>query len=192
MEAIQTQEAKEDLFFGQVVIMWARWSLILAGAILIFWNAQQARDIVLGIIPLAILMVMNFYLHGRYIMESPVGGPLIVLASVVDLVLITLLILFWPVGEKKDIPIFIFYYPVVLAFGFVVTRWIEAAYTVAAIVLYTLVSLFWLFNGDIQGNLRSLLLRLLVVGAMGFLGNYYWRIQRARRRTAIESANGGR
>ena len=33
----RTQEEAEDLFFGQVVIIWARWFVIAAGTIYALW-----------------------------------------------------------------------------------------------------------------------------------------------------------
>ncbi len=197
MEAIRTieQEAAEDVFFGQVVIIWARWFLIAAGAVLVVWKFNTQATLTVGIIPILVLMVMNFYLHGRYLMEKPVGTPLIILTSLVDLVIITVLVAFWSVepGEPRlRNQFFIFYYPMVLSFAFVMPRRIEIAYTVAALVLYTLVMAFSLGTHEtltggvaIQNNLKTLLFRLVTLGAMGGLGNYYFRIQRARRRGAL-------
>ena len=75
MEGIRTpeQEAAEDVFFGQSVIIWARWFVILAGAILVLWTTNTEGELSLSILPIVVLMVVNLYLHGRYMMERPVN-----------------------------------------------------------------------------------------------------------------------
>ena len=60
-------EAAEDIFFGQMVMIWARWFLIAAGVILTLWTVDKATHVVIGTIPIVGLMGMNFYLHGRYL-----------------------------------------------------------------------------------------------------------------------------
>lgn len=200
MKVVRTieQETAEDIFFGQVVIIWARWFLIVAGAILILWRFNTQAQLTMGIIPILVLMLMNFYLHGRYLMEKPVRTPLIILTSLLDLVIITVLVAFWPVeqGEPRlRNQFFIFYYPMVLSFAFVMPRRIEIAYTVAAVLVYALVVLVVRPTVEthetltgavaIQVNLKTLLFRLITLGAMGGLGNYYFRIQRERRRRAL-------
>ena len=201
MEVVRTlsQETSEDVFFGQVVIIWARWFLIAAGVVLIMWSLTEQTELIAGIIPIILLMFMNFYLHGRYLMEKPVGTPLIVATSLLDLLIITLLVLFWPVQEGDTTlnnQFFLFYYPMVLGFGFVMSRKIEVAYTVLAVVLYAAAVAADLGTHPdptlttavaFQANLKTLLFRLIVLGAMGGLGNYYWRIQRARRRATVAS-----
>ena len=203
MEAIRTvgQETAEDVFFGQVVIIWARWFLIAAGVVLILWSLTEQTQLIAGIIPIVLLMFMNFYLHGKYLMEKPVGAPLIMLTSLLDLVIITLLVFFWPEQEgetRLHNQFFIFYYPMVLGFGFVMSRRIEIAYTVLAIVLYAAavapdLGTHVTLTGAValQANVKTLLFRLIVLGALGGLGNYYWRIERARRRAAVAGGSQG-
>ena len=98
MNVIRTaeQEASEDVFFGQIVIVWARWFLIASGAVIILTGLGDQASLIGGTIPIVLLMFMNLYLHGRYLMEKPVGVPIIALTSLLDLVIITLLVFFWP------------------------------------------------------------------------------------------------
>ena len=144
MNVIRTvaQEASEDVFFGQVVIVWARWFLITSGALVILTGLDDQSNLIRGTVPIVLLMFMNLYLHGRYLMEKPVGVSLLLLTSLMDLVIITLLVFLWPMEADETRlhnQFFIFYYPMVLAFGFVMPRKIEIAYTVLAILLYLLV-----------------------------------------------------
>src|SRR5262249_44105479 len=65
------QEAAEDVFFGQVVMIWARWFLIASGAVFFLWTAKESTQLALGVLPIVGLMAVNFCLHGRYFLERP-------------------------------------------------------------------------------------------------------------------------
>jgi hypothetical protein len=38
------QEAAEDVFFGQVVMIWAHWFLIASGAVFFLWTAKERHS----------------------------------------------------------------------------------------------------------------------------------------------------
>jgi hypothetical protein len=200
----RTQEMEEDIFFGQAVIIWARWFLIVAATALVLSSFDDQGTLIRGTLPIVGLMAMNFFLHGRYLTEKPVGSPLLLATSLLDLVIVTLLVAFWPLQDAQtrlDNQFFLFYYPLVLAFAFVMPRRIEALYTIAAIVIYAAVIWFSIdfhtlpshpeYSSDLafQVNVHTMLFRLIALGAVGGLANYYWRIQRARRRNALELAS---
>jgi len=198
MQGVRTvaQESAEDVFFGQVVIIWARWFIIACGVALILTTAEEPDELTAAVIPVVLLMAMNFFLHGRYFLEKPVNAPLIMLTSLLDLVIITLIVMFWPDERGLANPFFVFYYPLVLAFAFVMPRRIEAAYTVLAVAAYVgacfLAEAMFSFDETRSGllelnsqNLETLVLRLIPLAAVGGLGNYYFRIQRRRRRPAM-------
>jgi hypothetical protein len=178
------QAALEDIFFGQSVILWARWSVILAGAVLVLWTSSTVDQLTRTFPFFLALMAMNFFLHGRYVMGRPLNRTVVVAASIADLVLITAIVVFWPGPIGLNNQFFVLYYPVVFAFALVFPRAIEAAYTVLAIVAYATVCIALgtvsFANGAL--DLKVLLMRLIVIAAMGFLGNYYFRIQRDRLR----------
>ena len=182
------QEATEDVFFGQIVIIWARWFLIVAGVTLALWVTPDESQLVVGIIPVVVLMAMNFYLHGRYLMERPANVALISAASVVDIAVITGVVLFWPDPGQRGLAsqLFILYYPVVLAFAFVMPRRVTIAYTVVALLAYAGACLLIdpSFVSEVA-YVKVLLMRLITLAAMGGLGTYYWRIQRDRRHAAV-------
>ena len=199
MQEIRTieREAAEDVFFGQAVINWARWFIIAAAIVLVLWTAPDVDKLVIGIVPVVALMAVNFYLHGRQLAERPANPALITAASLLDVTVITAVILFWPDAEQRGLgsQFFIMYYPVVLAFAFVMPPRITLAYTVGALAAYAgacvLADSFaspdvasMIFATDVEA-IKSLLVRLITLGAMGGLVTYYWRIQRNRRRTAM-------
>ncbi len=179
---VMAREAAEDIFFGQVVIYWARWFLIGAGTVLVLWTAETETDMVVGVLPIIALLAMNFFLHGRQLAGKPPNPPLLVVSSVVDLLAITAVVILWTSDTGLNSQFFIMYYPVVLAFAFVMPPRVSIAYTVATIAAYTAICVASdpaLFV-DVD-SVKILIIRLITLGAMGGLGTYYWRIQRDRR-----------
>src|SRR5206468_622232 len=89
-----------------------------------------------SLIPLILLIAANFYLHARYMMGLPANDILLKLASIVDVVVITTVIL----GGNPEY--FIFYYPVVFAFALVFARRIALIFTGTLAVVYAVVFAF--------------------------------------------------
>lgn len=184
------QEAAEDIFFGQVVLIWARWFVILAGTILILWTATTTSEITVKILFIVGLMAMNFFLHGRYLMEQPANARLIALVTLIELGVFTMIILFWQGDRGLRNPLFVFYYPSLLAFALVFPPRLAIPYTVGSVAAYALACL--VSDPGIVGqasDLKTLVLRLVTLAAVGGLATYYWRIQRARRRGALDPSS---
>src|SRR6266568_8012008 len=186
------QAEQEDLFFGQTVILWARWSVIVAGIVLVLWTSTDISLLTRTMPFFLVLMAVNFFLHGRYVMGSPLNRTAVVVASLVDLVLITAIVALWPGSHGLDNQFFVLYFPVVFAFALVFTRRIEAAYTVIAMLAYVGACVFTgTVHPDLPNDDKLLVMRLIVIAAMGFLGNYYFRIQRDRLARASKGASTG-
>jgi len=184
------REAAEDVFFGQVVMIWARWFLIAAGTVFFLWTAKESTELALGVVPIVGLMAINFYLHGRYYLERPSNILQITTASALDVGLVSAIVLLWhstSVGGQTGLasPFFIFYYPVILAFAFVLPRRLTIVFTATTAAIYTVICLPDLTSIT---AVKVLVLRLVTMAAMGGLGTFYWRIQRDRRRTTVEAA----
>jgi len=180
-------EAAEDVFFGQVVLIWARWFLIAAAAVFFLWTAHGSRELALDVLPIVGLMAVNFYLHGRSFLERPCNTLLITAASIVDAALISAIVLLWhgaTGGTGLASPFFVLYYPVLLAFAFVLPRLLTVAYTAATAAVYAAICV-----GDVTSltSAKVLVLRLTTMAAMGGLGTFYWRIQRDRRQQAARA-----
>jgi len=185
------QEAAEDIFFGQVVMIWARWFLIAAGTIFFLWTAQKSTQLALGVLPIVALMVLNFYLHGRYLLERPSNVLQITMASTIDIVLVSAIVLVWHSSLAAPLtglasPFFVFYYPVLLAFAFVMPRRLSLIFTVSIAAVYTAICLPDLTSIT---SVKVLVLRLATLAAMGGIGTFYWRIQRSRRHAGLEVAS---
>jgi hypothetical protein len=182
----------EDVFFGQTVILWARWSVIVAGIVLVLWTSATITHLTQTVPFFLALMAMNFFLHGRYVMGSPLNRTAVMVASFVDLVLITAIVALWPGSQGLNNQFFVLYFPVVFAFALVFTRRIEVAYTVLAMLAYVAACVFTATVPFDLGNAdKILVMRLVVIAAMGFLGNYYFRIQRDRLARASRGATSG-
>jgi hypothetical protein len=179
------QEAARDIFFGQVVLIIARWFLIAAGTIHTLWTAPTAARLITAILPLLVLIGMNFYLHGRYLMERPANRTLILAMAGLDLGIITALVLIGPEARGLASPFFVFYVPVLLAVAFVFPRRLTGGYTVAAGLAYLAACLAGHAAFVLDGpQLEVLVQRLTVFATVAFLGTLYWRIQRDRREIA--------
>jgi hypothetical protein len=186
-----TREAAEDIFFGQLVLILARWVLILTAAAHMLWGASDQAALVVGMMPLVAMMALNFYVHGRYLMERPVNPTFLMTASIVDMGFVTLVIVLAPGPRGFESPVFVLYYPLLLAAAFVYPRWFTCAYLLGGMATYVAACLATSapFLGDSR-QLEVLVQRLTVGVAMAGLGTYYWRIQR-RRRAVLAGAGSG-
>jgi hypothetical protein len=185
------QETAEDIFFGQVVIIWARWFVILAATIAVLWSADDVGELTTAMLLLVPMIVINFFVHGRYMMEKPANQLLLIALSVVDVIIITLIILFWHKPGGFESQFYIYYYPVILAFAFVFPVRISALYTVLAAALYTGACL--VYDASFVNNptdIEGMLIRLITMVSVGGLATYYWRVQRKRRRESVTGQPG--
>jgi hypothetical protein len=106
---------------------------------------------------------------------------MVVAASAIDVVLITAIVIFWPGHHGLDNQFFVLYFPVVFAFALVFTRRVEVVYTVVTMVAYAAACfLTGTVPLDAGNEDKVLVMRLILIASMGFLGNYYFRIQRGR------------
>ena len=183
------QADQEDLFFGQTVLLWARWSVIVAGIVLVLWTSSSIAYLTATVPFFLVLMAINFFLHGRYVTGNPLNRTVLVLASGIDLILITAIVIFWPGHRGLDNQFFVLYLPVVFAFALVFTRRIEVIYTGLAMLAYAVACIVtFTVPVNFGPEDKILVMRLIVIATMGFLGNYYFRIQRIRLAKATHGA----
>ena len=191
METLRStaREAAEDLFFGQVVVNWARYFVIAAAIILMVWTADSELQLVAGIVPVVAMLALNFFLHGRYLVERSANRTLMAIAGALDLIAVTSIVFLWSAQHGLKSPMFVLYYPLLVAYAFVLPPRVSAACAIVVLAIYTgtclAVDPSFLQN---VGDLKSLVARLITLGAMVGLGAYYWRVQRSRRRDAVAEA----
>jgi hypothetical protein len=180
------QEAAEDIFFGQAVIVWARWFVIVAATVLVLFTTTDLYEMIGAILLVVPLIAINFYVHGRYMMEKPANRLLLLVLSLLDLVIISLIVLAWQSAQGLSSPFFIFYYPMLLAFAFVFPVRLSMIYTVLALGAFTGVCVIsGLQHSDFtwsSTNQEQLVIRLITMTATAILAMFYYRIQRSRRR----------
>jgi hypothetical protein len=180
------QEAAEDVFFGQLVMNWARWFLIAVTAVLILGTADSTSALMVGVWPVVGLMALNFYLHGRRLAERPANPKLIGLASLMDVAIVSIAVfagLGAGLGDGLQSPFFLAYFPVVLAFAFVMQPRLAVLFTGVVLASYAGATLAADGRSLLQSTdaLEQLTARLIALAAVGGLGAYFWRIERRRR-----------
>ncbi len=177
----KAQEEAEDVFFGQIAIIWSRWFLIGAGTIIAMWSGIDENQFTLGIITLVVLMSLNFYAHGRYLTGKPVNKFLLLGGNLIDVSVITTLVMFWGNGHTGlDSEFFILYYPMLFAWALVFSPRITILFTAITLGIYTAACVFSpnFFLLLDKGGANPLISHLITLGSMGGLGTYYYRRQR--------------
>lgn len=185
------KEDIQDVWYGQIVVIMARWFVIAAGVILTLWRADQIQDITGVIYPLIGLVALNFFLHGRIITGSPIRRELILLSSVVDVALISVIIATasWKADSGIDNPFYVFYYPVLLAFALVFPWRFAIPFGAAAIAAYVAIVASTELGSDTTEAYETLVARAVTLASVVLLGNLYWRIQRTWRRTQLANTS---
>lgn len=170
--------SSRDLVYGQPVIVAMRWILVASGLLLILWNPNPLPVMRVQIVVILLLALANFYLHAQLLMKRPVLDKVVFASSAIDLILVTLLI---SIGKGYDSRLFVYYYPAIVSFSVVFPTMLTTTYVGSTIAVY---GMLCLISG---GDPLIIMSRLVMIAAIGFCGNLYLRIERSRRREAIES-----
>src|SRR5689334_7666344 len=120
-------EAAEDLIFGQTVILWARWFVVLGAVIAALWSADTSHELSLRVLLAIGLMAVNVTLHGRYLVGRPANYTLLAIAAGVDLAIIGAIVGLWD-PHGLDSPYFVFFYPMLFAVALVFPPTLAIAY----------------------------------------------------------------
>ncbi len=169
-----------ELAYGQVVIVTARWILVLAGLLLALWNPSPINELRIQLFVLLLLAFGNFYLHAQLLMRRPTLAAVAYAASAADVVIITILVI-TNGGFKSGL--FIFYFPALLALSVAFPTLMTFFYTATVTGFYFLISVATTSQLD---DFQLILTRLIIFAAVAFCGNLYWRIERGRREAALE------
>jgi len=177
------RDAIADVYFGQTVLVWARWFVIGAAAISVLWSTTDESATQLGgrILVLVLLLGINFYVHGRQLTSKPANRRVLLVASLADITAISFMVIAWP-GAGLGSPFYVLYIPVLLGLGLVFNPRIAVPVTVVAGAFFTCA----VFFNDVSPVAsvepgKDLIMRIVVLLAAGGLGTYFWRIQRDRR-----------
>ena len=170
----------EDLRYGQVVIVSARWILIASGLIIALWSPGPVSELRIQIATTLVLAAVNFYLHAQLLVKRPVLDEVVYAASLGDLVVITAIVASQGGFESGN---YIFYFPAVLAFAVSFPRLLTAIFAGFAAVAYGLLALGTLPEWDVSGQ-TAVFLRVLTIVAVAACGSLYWGVERDRRARA--------
>lgn len=176
----------EDLLHGQVVIVVARWILVLAGLILAMWNPASLMELRIEILVLLCLAVVNFYLHLHLIVKRHSQPLIVYAASAVDLGIVTLLIV---VQGGYDSNLYIFYFPAVLGYALSFPRVLTAIYTAGAIIAYAFIGATTVHR---TAGLQELVVRMIMLAAIAACGSLYVGIESERREEHLQVSPGTR
>src|SRR5438105_1213944 len=86
-------EDAEDLSFGQIVLVSARWILVVVGLVLTLWNPAPIGTLRIELLVIFLMAGVNFYLHAQTLMKRRVSAEIIYAASAADLFVVTLFVL---------------------------------------------------------------------------------------------------
>ena len=167
---------------GQAVVVTARWILVAAGLVFAIWVTDPRPDIVgqlrLELAVLVGLALANFDLTLRVLRGKTRTDWVTYAASAADLMVITFLVL--SQGGFPS-PLYIFYFPALVAIAVTFAPPAVLAYVAATIVTYGLIgSMGVLHTGDAQ----ALAVRTAMFAAVAYCGQVYARIERDRERGA--------
>jgi hypothetical protein len=172
----------EDLAHGQIVIVTARWILVLAALVFIFWSPGSLNELRILTPVIMFVAVANFYLHAQLLKRRPAVDAVVYGASLADLAVVSLIIAVQG-GLRSDI--YLFYFPAFLGFAVAFPTRMTVLYAVGAMCAYgsIVTGTVGLSNPDLQ----VVVTRLVMLGAVAACGNLYWRIEAGRRRAAAKA-----
>ena len=171
------REALADLDHGQVVIVMARWLLIVVGLfLLIVEPTSDVAELRLQVALLLALGLGNFFLHTQMLRRRPLPEGVAYAASAADLVVITILVL----SQGGDSPIFVLYFPALLALSVAFEPIVTVGYAIATAGVYGVIAANAMPHGVEAAPL--VLTRVLMLTAVAFCGGIYWYVERDRRR----------
>ncbi len=179
------RDAEEDLFYGQLAIVVARWFTIAAGVVLALWSTSDVSGLTAPVALMVALMGMNFYIHSRYLAHRPLNYGAVIVSVIIDFTAILTAIAVWSLGAGRGFanPFFVCLYPPLLALALVFPPRLSLPAAALAVLGYATVALT---IGGIHGlpAEKDFAERLLTLGATAGLGAFYWRLQRQSERRA--------
>src|SRR5438270_4005785 len=87
------QGKDEDLAYGQIVIVTARWILVLSSLLIALWSPGKIGELRLEIVVIILLAAANFYLHAHLLTKRALDKRVVYGASLGDLAVITAIVM---------------------------------------------------------------------------------------------------
>ena len=179
------ETAEDDLRYGLIVIIWARWSIVIFAFVLRLYRAADITMLVITILGLLAVALINFALHLRILSKQAANVTWVYLASIADICLISLIT---GLSGGLNTHIFLYYYPAVLGFALVFPGRITTWLTLGVMVLYSGICL--LFSNPamkFDGDEAILIFRLMSLLGVAVVGNRYRFVEGQRRAKAAQT-----
>jgi hypothetical protein len=171
--------ANDDIKAGLPVIIYARWVLVIAGFALTLWNSSDFIEAQVSILILLGLAVGNFFLQVEVNRKRAIPAWIVYGASLIDIAAISGVLALSNVFPSST---YVFFMPALLAISVTFSTSNTAKYTVGALVAYALLAIAPINDaGGSNEVASSLIIHALVLVAVPFCGNVYWRLERSRR-----------
>lgn len=175
----------EDLSYGQIVIVVAKWVLVFAGMVLVLWAPAPISELRIQILVLLLLAVENFYHHAQLLKRRAVPDSVAYIASGADIAVVSILV---AMQGGFDSHLYIFYFPALIALSVVFRTEITALFTTAAVGLYTAICMADFMAGPISSDdVQVMLARIGMMVGLVTCGALSYRLE-ARRRTTGTAA----
>jgi hypothetical protein len=168
---------------SQMVIIIARWVLVLSGLFLVLCDTQSVsmNTIRFEIIVILLLAVSNFYLVAQVLTKKPAMNAVLYGMGILDIAVITFII----VAQKGfDSNAYTFYFPAMLAFSVVFPTVELCIFMSGTILAYGFVGLSTL---QTAADFQTLIIRLLMLAAVAVCGNYFSRLEQNRHKAALQN-----
>jgi hypothetical protein len=173
------EEARTGLDHGQLVIVAARWVLIVAGLfLLIVEPAGAVAELRLQIALILLLAIANFFLQAQLLRRRPIPDAVAYAASASDLAVITILVL----SQGADSQLYVLYFPALLALSVAFEPVVTAIYAAATALVYGAIAVAT--APGVPDAVPVVATRVLMLGAVAFCGCVYWHVERDRRERA--------
>ncbi len=153
---------------GHLLIITARWVLVVVGMVLTLINPADVFELQVGIVVLLTLAVANFFLHVNVLAKRYVPQTLLYAATLGDLAVISTI-----VGTASE-NAFVFYFVAVLAYGLVFPWRMALLFTGGVVVAYTGISLIPVPD-DFSGT--AFFARVLMLAAVVSLATIYRNVE---------------
>src|SRR5260370_2165340 len=128
----------ENLFYGQAVIVWARWILIATGLVLSFWEPASLGLLQIQLAAIITLAFGNFYLHVQLLRGRPAIDRVVYAASAADLTVVTTLVIS---QNGYSSPVFVFYFAAVPGLSVAFPTVLTALHRTSIVVVHATASL---------------------------------------------------
>jgi hypothetical protein len=171
-------ETTENINYGQIVVITARWILIGAGWVLTLWQPEPtaAWQLRIAIVLLMAYSSVNFFLTVQWANRSKVLSDTVYLTSIADLSLITVL-----VAVFGGFNVYVFYLPALLALAVTLPRTATVLLTSAVASMYAVIALARAGETLDTAELQSIFVRVILLAAVAFCGSLYREIESDRR-----------